>query len=96
LEEPLQRYDVFAVVHGHAHNGSLEGATARGVPVYNVAMPLMRKRFPERPPFRVIEIPLGLPDRRGAADGAGGEHAAYDEGPPPSPVPPPVETTVGR
>jgi Icc-related predicted phosphoesterase len=27
LEEPLNRYPVTAVVHGHAHNGSLEGRT---------------------------------------------------------------------
>src|SRR5690606_15061284 len=68
LEEPLSRYPVFAVVHGHAHNGSAEGRTARGVPVYNVAMPLLRKLHAEQPPFRIIEIPLGLPDRRGDRD----------------------------
>ena len=27
LEEPLNRYPVMAVVHGHAHNGALEGRT---------------------------------------------------------------------
>jgi hypothetical protein len=27
------------------------------VPVYNVALPLLRRRFPERSPFRVIEVP---------------------------------------
>ena len=56
LEEPLARYPVTAVVHGHAHNGCLEGRTASGVPVYNVAMPLLKKCWPEQPPFRVIEI----------------------------------------
>jgi Icc-related predicted phosphoesterase len=56
LEEPLARYPVTAVIHGHAHNGCLEGRTASGVPVYNVAMPLLKKCWPEQPPFRVIEI----------------------------------------
>ena len=56
LEEPLARYPVTAVIHGHAHNGALEGRTSAGTPVYNVAMPLLRKCWPERSPFRVIEI----------------------------------------
>ena len=56
LEEPLTRYPVTAVVHGHAHNGCLEGHTASGTPVYNVSMPLLKKCWPEQPPFRVIEI----------------------------------------
>jgi len=56
LEEPLARYPVTAVIHGHAHNGSLEGRTASGTPVYNVAMPLLKKCWPEQPPFRVIEV----------------------------------------
>jgi Icc-related predicted phosphoesterase len=56
LEEPLMRYPVTAVIHGHAHNGTLEGRTSAGTPVYNVAMPLLKKCWPERPPFRVIEI----------------------------------------
>jgi Icc-related predicted phosphoesterase len=56
LEDPLNRYPVTAVVHGHAHNGSPEGHTAAGVPVYNVSLPLLRKAFPDRPPFRILEI----------------------------------------
>ena len=56
LEEPLNRYQVSACIHGHAHNGALEGRTSIGVPVYNVSLPLLRKRFPERPPFRLIEL----------------------------------------
>jgi Icc-related predicted phosphoesterase len=55
LEEPLNRYPVTAVFHGHAHHGQLEGRTARNVPVYNVSSSLMREAFPERP-FRVFEI----------------------------------------
>ena len=56
LEEPLQRYPVTAVFHGHAHNGTPEGHTANGIPVYNVAAPLLRKLEPDKPPFRMIEI----------------------------------------
>jgi len=56
LEEPLARYPVDAVFHGHAHRGTLTGKTSAGTPVYNVALPLLRRSFPEQPPFRVIEL----------------------------------------
>ncbi|MEW6300412.1 MAG: metallophosphoesterase, partial [Thermodesulfobacteriota bacterium] len=59
LEEPLNRYPVTAVFHGHAHHGRPEGRTKGGVPVYNVALPLLRQTFPDRPPFRVVELPTG-------------------------------------
>jgi Icc-related predicted phosphoesterase len=55
LEEPLGRYPVTAVFHGHAHHGQPEGRTARNVPVYNVSMTLMRALSPERP-FRVLDV----------------------------------------
>ena len=58
LEEPLNRYGVTAVFHGHAHHGSPEGKTREGIPVYNVAMPLLRRRYPDRPPVRFIEVPV--------------------------------------
>ncbi len=57
LEEPLNRHPVSAVVHGHAHNGSPEGRTATGVPVYNVSLPLMRRNHPDKPPFLILEFP---------------------------------------
>jgi Icc-related predicted phosphoesterase len=56
LEEPLSRYEVTAVFHGHAHRGALEGRTAKGIPVYNVSLPLLRERFPDRPAFRLLEV----------------------------------------
>lgn len=56
LEEPINRYRVSAVFHGHAHRGTLEGRTSTGVPVYNVAMPLLARSDPSRPPFLVVEI----------------------------------------
>ena len=60
LEEPLNRFPVTAVFHGHAHHGSPEGRTSAGVPVYNVSMPLLRQAGPDRSPFRFLEVPLGL------------------------------------
>ncbi len=56
LEEPLSRFPVNAVFHGHAHHGSPEGRTMSGVPVYNVSMSLLQRLFPNRPPFRVVEL----------------------------------------
>lgn len=58
LEEPLNRFEVTAVIHGHAHGGAPEGETSTGVPVYNVSLPVMKKHFPDRPPFRVINVPV--------------------------------------
>jgi Icc-related predicted phosphoesterase len=58
LEEPITRFPVAAAFHGHAHHGSLEGRTMNNVPVYNVAIPLLARSFPGRPPFRVVEVPL--------------------------------------
>jgi Icc-related predicted phosphoesterase len=56
LEEPINRYGVTAVFHGHAHHGAPEGHTSANVPVYNVCVPLLRERYPDRPPFRLVEI----------------------------------------
>ena len=57
LEEPLLRYPVDAVFHGHAHRGTLEAKTINGVPVYNVAKPLLLRSRPDQPPFRLFELP---------------------------------------
>ena len=57
LEEPLLRYPVDAVFHGHAHRGTAESRTLNGVPVYNVAKPLLQRLHPDRPPFRLFELP---------------------------------------
>jgi len=61
LEEPIDRYRVNTVFHGHAHHGSLEGRTKANAVVYNVAMPLLKKLFPDQLPLRIIEIPVGEP-----------------------------------
>lgn len=59
LEEPLVRYAVSLVFHGHAHNGALEGRTAGNAPVYNVSLPLLRRLTPDQP-FRVIDAPVSI------------------------------------
>lgn len=90
LEEPLNRYPVSAIFHGHAHHGSLEGHTQTNIPVYNVSAPLLRQHFPDRPPFRVVEIPLEsgqvrdvVPDVNGqvrdAVPGGADQHARERE-----------------
>jgi Icc-related predicted phosphoesterase len=53
LEEPINRFRVTAVLHGHAHNGALDGTTSTGIPVYNVSAPVLRKTGK---PYRIIEI----------------------------------------
>ncbi|RYG06803.1 MAG: metallophosphoesterase, partial [Caulobacteraceae bacterium] len=42
------------VVHGHAHRGAPEGKTHKGVPVYNVALPVLRTLGDL--PYRVFEV----------------------------------------
>jgi Icc-related predicted phosphoesterase len=56
FEEPLNRYGVHAVFHGHAHRGAADSFTSTGIPVYNVALPLLRRERPEGPPLRVVEM----------------------------------------
>jgi Icc-related predicted phosphoesterase len=58
LEEPLNRYPLDGVFHGHAHHGQPLGKTKSGVRVLNVAHALMKKLNPERPfHFEEIEVP---------------------------------------
>lgn len=58
LEDPINRYHVAAVFHGHAHRGAPEGKTQAGIPVYNVSHTLLRASFPDRSPYRIVEIPV--------------------------------------
>jgi Icc-related predicted phosphoesterase len=81
LEEPLTRYPVHAVFHGHAHNGAFQGRARGDIPVYNVAMPLLLKTFPDRPPFFVLEVALGgaegvTAEDRGPGAGSGARPGA--------------------
>lgn len=57
LEEPLERYPVTIAFHGHAHRGSLEGRTRVGTPVFNVAMPLLRRQLSAELPIRIVDLP---------------------------------------
>ena len=75
LEEPLGRFPVTAVFHGHAHHGRPEGRTSRDVPVFNVSMSLMRELSPERP-FRIVEI--DMTDRDSSDRRTGGERRAAE------------------
>jgi Icc-related predicted phosphoesterase len=58
LEEPMVRYAVNAVFHGHAHRGRPEGKLASGAPVYNVSVALLQRVYPDRLPFRIFELAL--------------------------------------
>lgn len=67
LEEPIDRLEVDVVVHGHAHHGTLEGRTRGGVPVFNVALPLLRRVHGSA--YRLID--LGTPGDQPPPDDAG-------------------------
>jgi hypothetical protein len=74
LEEPLTRYPVDCVFHGHAHHGTLEGRTLGGVPVYNVSLSLLQQHFPNGPLYRIVEVtttasPQARPGSPGPDDG---------------------------
>jgi Icc-related predicted phosphoesterase len=43
LAAPIDAFGASVVFHGHAHIGAPEGRTPGGVPVYNVALPVLRK-----------------------------------------------------
>jgi Icc-related predicted phosphoesterase len=61
LEDPISRFPVSMVFHGHAHRGRPEGRTKEHVPVYNVSMPLLTRTYPDRPHFRIVTIPVDAP-----------------------------------
>jgi Icc-related predicted phosphoesterase len=44
LLQPIDTIGCDVVFHGHAHHGTIEGATPSGIPVFNVAMPLLQER----------------------------------------------------
>jgi Icc-related predicted phosphoesterase len=53
LAEAIDRAGADLVVHGHAHVGKEKGATARGIPVRNVALPVLKQ------PFAVYQLGRG-------------------------------------
>ena len=55
LADAIDRFDhVKAVVHGHAHHGTYQGRTPRGIPVYNVAQFVLTPLFGR--PYALIEV----------------------------------------
>jgi Icc-related predicted phosphoesterase len=44
LAEVIDRHGADLVLHGHAHNGKLDGNTAGGIPVHNVAITLLQSQ----------------------------------------------------
>jgi Icc-related predicted phosphoesterase len=59
--EPIDTLGANVIFHGHAHHGTLEGRTPKGIPVYNVAQPLLRDAG-----MRVKLFNVPAPDRRHA------------------------------
>jgi Icc-related predicted phosphoesterase len=55
LVEPINRRQVVAAFHGHAHAGTLEGKTSAGVKVFNVAKVILQKAGFD-PPFYLFEF----------------------------------------
>jgi Icc-related predicted phosphoesterase len=55
LAMPVDHFGVDMCFHGHAHIGAHEGRTKGGVPVYNVAMPVMARIDPKQR-FKLVEI----------------------------------------
>lgn len=62
LAEPIDAFLVDLAIHGHAHRGMEQGLTAGGVPVRNVAYPVIRA------PYRVYSLePRATPVIKGRA-----------------------------
>jgi uncharacterized protein len=54
LAETIDRFEVAAVFHGHAHHGAARGRTPRGIPVYNCCLEVMRRAGGK--PFVTLEV----------------------------------------
>jgi Icc-related predicted phosphoesterase len=55
LAEVVDRHGANMIFHGHAHHGSPEGKTTGGIPVHNVALPILQSQTPPSV-FRTFEI----------------------------------------
>jgi Icc-related predicted phosphoesterase len=55
LLEPIEQYEASVVFHGHADYGTVEGNTPTGIPVYNVALPLLTRVSPKKP-YVIVEL----------------------------------------
>lgn len=56
LMEPLQRRKVSAAFHGHAHAGKFEALSPTGIPIYNVAVPVLRAHHGNNRAYALIDI----------------------------------------
>lgn len=55
LAEPIDAFGVNVVFHGHAHHGSPKGKTEKGIPVYNVSLPVLSRYKPPQS-YILIEV----------------------------------------
>jgi Icc-related predicted phosphoesterase len=55
LAEVVDRHGADLILHGHAHHGALDGKTTAGIPVHNVALPILQCQ-PSASAFRVFEV----------------------------------------
>jgi len=55
LSDVCDRFGATAIFHGHAHHGSIQGRTRGGIPVYNVAQPLLLRQDPPQF-YRLVEV----------------------------------------
>lgn len=55
LARALDEGGATVAFHGHAHNGSFEGKTTGGVPVFNVSVPVLQQEGFEQP-YYVFEV----------------------------------------
>jgi Icc-related predicted phosphoesterase len=55
LAEVVDRHGADLILHGHAHHGALDGKTTAGIPVHNVALPILQCQQ-SATAFRVFEV----------------------------------------
>ncbi|HYG70455.1 MAG TPA: metallophosphoesterase, partial [Anaeromyxobacteraceae bacterium] len=54
LSAPCEAFGALGIFHGHAHHGRTEGRTPKGIPVFNVAIPVLKKAWDLR--FRLFDL----------------------------------------
>jgi Icc-related predicted phosphoesterase len=55
LAEVVDRHGANLVLHGHAHHGSADGKTTAGIPVHNVALPILQASGVATP-YRLFDV----------------------------------------
>lgn len=64
LLAPLETHGATVIFHGHAHHGTLEARSPAGIPVFNVALPVLRQAG------RTYHLwTVRAPERRGRREG---------------------------